>query len=68
MTEVYNPLDKVNIGKSVADAPLARPVQPLADIQSFEGASIYVLYYRGTHPSYAHVRKAQAVLTHRPTL
>ena len=60
MTDVYNPLDKVNLGKSVADALLARPVQPLADIQSFEGAGIYVLYYRGSHPSYAPLAQANA--------
>jgi hypothetical protein len=60
MTEVYNPLDKVNLGKSVADALLARPVQPLAEIQSFEGAGIYVLYYRGPHPSYAPLAEANA--------
>ena len=41
MTEVYNPLDKVNLGKSVADALLSRPVEPLGQIAPFEGAGIY---------------------------
>lgn len=53
MAEVYNPLDKINLGKSVAEALLDRPVQPLSSIETFEGAGIYVLYYEGPHPAYA---------------
>ena len=47
MTDIYNPLDKINLGNSVATALLEQPVHPLGDIPSFEGAGIYVLYYRG---------------------
>jgi len=60
MTEVYNPLDKINLGKSVADALLEQPVHPLDAIPPFEGAGIYVLYYRGPFPAYAPIAAANA--------
>jgi hypothetical protein len=58
--EVYNPLDKVNLGKSVADALLAQPVYPLGEIPPFEGAGIYVIYYKGPFPAYQPIAKANA--------
>lgn len=58
MTEVYNPLDKINLGKSVADALLEQPVHPLDAIPAFEGAGIYVLYYQGPFPAYAPIAAA----------
>jgi hypothetical protein len=60
MTDVYNPLDKINLGKSVADALLEQEAQPLEAIGSFEGAGIYVLYYYGPNPAYAPVAAANA--------
>lgn len=60
MSEVYNPLDKINLGKSVADALLERPAEPLAAIEPFDGAGIYVLYYKGAHPAYAPIAAANA--------
>lgn len=60
MSEIYNPLDKINLGKSVADALLEQPVTPLGQIQSFEGAGIYVLYYHGPYPAYAPIAAANA--------
>jgi hypothetical protein len=60
MSEVYNPLDKINLGKSVADALLEQPVHPLEAIPPFEGAGIYVLYYRGPFPGYAPIAEANA--------
>ena len=39
MAEVYNPLDKSNLGRSVANALLAQPVHPLGEIPPFEGAT-----------------------------
>lgn len=58
MAEVYNPLDKSNLGISVANALLAQPVHPLGTIPAFEGAGIYVLYYRGPFPDYAPIAAA----------
>lgn len=60
MTDPYNPLDKINLGKSVAEALLARPAEALADLAPFEGAGIYVLYYRGDFPAYRALAEANA--------
>lgn len=48
----YNPLEKVNLGISVAEAMLSQPVHSLGELKSFNGAGIYAIYYRGTHPAY----------------
>lgn len=48
----YNPLDKKNLGVSVADAMLARPIGPLPPEEKFLGAGIYALYYSGDHSAY----------------
>ncbi|PTT76013.1 restriction endonuclease [Pelomonas sp. HMWF004] len=48
----YNPLDKINLGKSVAEALLGRKPRPLAGLDSFTGAGLYALYYRGEAPPY----------------
>lgn len=48
----YNPLEKENLGKSVAEAMLARPAIPLHALQPFHGAGIYALYYAGTFVAY----------------
>jgi hypothetical protein len=42
--EAYNPLDIPNLGKSLTEAFLARPLQPLPT-HTFKGAGIYGLYY-----------------------
>jgi len=60
MTDFYNPLDKINLGKSVADALLERPAEPLGAIAPVDGAGIYVLYYRGPYPAYAVLAAANA--------
>lgn len=60
MADVYNPLDKGNLGKSVADALLTRPAYPLAEILPFEGAGIYAIYYNGQFPVYQPIAKANA--------
>jgi len=58
MSQVYNPLDKINLGKSVAEALLEQPAQMLDTIPIFEGAGIYVLYYRGPFTAYAPIAAA----------
>ena len=51
--EPYNPLDKRNLGASVADAILLRPFVPLTLGEPFVGAGIYAIYYVGsTYPPY----------------
>ncbi len=49
----YNPLDYDNLGQSVADAMLDRPIVPLATLVPFDGAGIYAIYYSGDFAPYA---------------
>lgn len=49
----YNPLDKKNLGASVAEALLLRRPQPLGSISEAKGAGIYAIYYVGDFPLYA---------------
>ena len=48
----YNPLEKANLGASVADAMLGRKPRSLGSLESFRGAGIYAIYYRGTFQPY----------------
>lgn len=56
--KLFNPLDKQNLGKSVSIAMLSQPVTKLADIQSFVGAGVYALYYKGNFPLYEPIKQA----------
>lgn len=47
----FNPLDKSNLGESVADAVMNSPVQHLPP-EPFIGAGVYMLYYVGDYPLY----------------
>lgn len=51
-TAPYNPLDKKNLGSSVAEALLGRKPHPLGSLASFHGAGLYAIYYRGPFPAY----------------
>jgi hypothetical protein len=51
----YNPLDKRNLGNSIADALLEKPVVPLSTIKPFNGAGIYAIYYTGKFPAYQRI-------------
>lgn len=48
----YNPLDRQNLGASVAEALLERPVHPLGERLDVIGAGIYVIYYTGAFNAY----------------
>lgn len=48
----FNPLDKQNLGASVAEALLTKEVHPLASVPAFEGAGIYAIYYTGDFEPY----------------
>jgi hypothetical protein len=48
----YNPLDKLNLGRSVAEALLLQPVAPLSTRGDLPGAGVYALYYVGDFPPY----------------
>ena len=50
----FNPLDKSNLGESVAEAMLDQPVGQLPP-EPFIGAGIYAIYYVGDFPLYVEV-------------
>lgn len=52
--EPFNPLDKKNLGESVADAMLQQPVGPLPP-SPFIGAGIYAIYYVGDFSMYTEI-------------
>ncbi|MBK7543010.1 MAG: Eco29kI family restriction endonuclease [Candidatus Competibacteraceae bacterium] len=51
----YNPLDKLNLGKSVAQALLEQNVRGMKAVGEIKGAGIYAIYYTGDFPAYAPV-------------
>ncbi|KWF26575.1 restriction endonuclease [Burkholderia cenocepacia] len=53
----FNPLDKRNLGASVAEALLTKEIHPLEDLSAFEGAGIYAIYYTGEFPAYGQIKK-----------
>lgn len=48
----YNPLDKLNLGNSIAQALLETPVKSLSDTAHLRGAGVYAIYYTGDFPAY----------------
>lgn len=52
----YNPLEKENLGKSVADSLSEQDPLPLAAIKRFPGAGIYAIYYTGNFELYLNFR------------
>jgi len=48
----YNPLDKKDLGRSVAEALLLSPVTPLTRTEDLSGAGVYVVYYIGNIKAY----------------
>lgn len=52
MADAYNPLDKLNLGKSVVEALLESPATAMDDISPFGGAGIYAIYYLGSFEPY----------------
>lgn len=48
----FNPLDKKNLGASVAEALLTNEIYPLSELSAFEGAGIYAIYYTGDFEAY----------------
>jgi len=54
----YNPLDKLNLAKSIEIELLARPTEPLSAVDQAAGAGVYVIYYTGPFPAYAAIAEA----------
>ncbi len=55
--EPFDPLNKFNLGNSVADALLSKPVVPMENLPSFEGAGVYAIYYTGDFELYAPLKR-----------
>ncbi len=55
--EAFNPLDKTNLGESVAEALLKQPVSLLPPEESFYGAGVYTIYYKGDFAAYSEITK-----------
>lgn len=54
-TSPCNPLDRVELGKSVEGALLARPLVPLPPVERFTGAGLYAVYDVGEILTYTSV-------------
>jgi hypothetical protein len=50
--ELFNPLDKANLGKSVVDALMGTKQVPMKGLPKFKGAGVYAIYYTGDYPAY----------------
>ncbi|MCB9182885.1 MAG: Eco29kI family restriction endonuclease [Flavobacteriales bacterium] len=46
--QVFNPLDKANLGESITRALLSQPLEELGSLNRFKGTGVYVLYYHGS--------------------
>lgn len=57
-SKAYNPLDKLNIAKSIEAEVLARPADPLSNVDHITGAGIYIIYYTGGFVPYHPVADA----------
>lgn len=57
---VYNPLDKLNLAKSIESELLARPADSLGTIGDISGAGVYAIYYAGPFAAYAPVANANS--------
>lgn len=51
----FNPLDKKNLGASVAEALVSQQVHSLGSLRPFMGTGIYAVYYRGNFETYGPV-------------
>lgn len=58
--EPFDPLNKLNLGHSVADALLGKHAIPLQGLKPFEGAGVYAIYYTGDFSLYAPIKLANA--------
>jgi hypothetical protein len=56
----FNPLDRKNLGASVAEALLEKEPVLLGQIEHFTGAGVYAIYYSGTFPCYEPLAEANS--------
>jgi Eco29kI restriction endonuclease len=56
----FNPLDKKNLGASVAEALISAEVVPMKGLSPFSGVGIYAIYYSGSFAAYDQIAKQNA--------
>lgn len=56
----FNPLDKVSLAASLAEAVLKRTASPLPPRRNFNGAGIYAIYYAGNFKPYLRIAAKNA--------
>lgn len=66
MSAPYNPLDKLNLARSIEVELLSKPATPLSEAASVQGAGVYAIYYSGGFPAYAAISKDPTALDSRP--
>lgn len=68
MTKVkpYNPLDKLNLAKSIEVELLGRKPQPFSVVDPITGAGVYVIYYSGPFPAYQSIASSTDSAARRP--
>ena len=59
-SEPYNPLDKVNLAKSIQSRLLQCAVTPLSAAGGLAGAGVYAIYYVGDFTAYAEIKRANS--------
>ncbi|MDN8577941.1 Eco29kI family restriction endonuclease [Corynebacterium sanguinis] len=58
----FDPLDYENLGASISRALDEQPVQRLDELETFDGAGVYALYYVGDFPAYAQLSEVNREL------
>jgi Eco29kI restriction endonuclease len=56
----FNPLDKKNLGASVAEALVSSEVVPMKNLSPFTGVGIYAIYYSGSFAAYERIATQNA--------
>ncbi len=54
----YNPLDKINLAKSIENELLGKPGKYFGEVTQITGAGVYVIYYAGPFSPYASLAEA----------
>jgi hypothetical protein len=53
MPNIFDPLDYLNVARSVVSALLVQPAGQLPPPNAFSGGGVYAIYYSGAFPAYA---------------
>lgn len=59
-TDPYNPLEKINLAQSIGTALLRCSAIGMNEIDPFNGAGVYAIYYSGDFAPYGPLREANA--------